>query len=70
MIEDKTLKKLFGNNRILAHRTVRRRLGVTDRQAHAILHSAVARGILYGATGADVGYNGLRKRFFGLSFKK
>jgi len=65
MIEDKALKKLFGNNRILAHRTVRRRLGVTDRQACAILHSAVARGILYHATGADVGYNGKRKRFYG-----
>ena len=68
MIEDKELKKLFKNNKILAHRTVRRRLHVTDRQAHAIIHSAVSRGILYKASGHDIGYNGLRKRFYGLVY--
>jgi len=65
MVEDKTLKKMFGNNRILAHRTVRRRLGVSDRQVCGILNSAIARGILYRAAGVDVGYNGKRKRFYG-----
>lgn len=66
MIEDKDLKKLFGN-RVLAHRTVRRRLGVTDRQACGILRSALARGIIYRASGMDVGYNGTRKHFYGLT---
>ena len=63
-VTDKYVKELFGNS-ILAHRTIRRRLGVTDRVACGIIHSALARGIIYRATGADVGYNGLRKHFYG-----
>ena len=70
MVEDNQLKKLFGwpkTKKILAHRTIRRRLGVSDNQACGILSSALARGIIYRASGQDVGHNGLRKKFYGLS---
>ena len=70
MIKDTELKKLFGSpkiGRILAHRTIRRRLGVSNTVACGILASAIDRGIIYRASGLDVGYNGLRKRFYGLS---
>ena len=59
-VEDKELKKMFGwpkteHNKILAHRTIRRRLGLSDSEACGILSSALARGIIYRASGQDVG---------------
>ena len=70
-VEDKELKKMFGwpkteHNKILAHRTIRRRLGLSDSETCGILSLALARGIIYRASGQDVGYNGLRKKFYGL----
>ena len=71
LTEDKELKKIFGwpkteHNKILAHRTIRRRLGLSDSETCGILSLALARGIIYRASGQDVGYNGLRKKFYGL----
>jgi len=73
LVEDKHIEELFHrpktvHNKILAHRTIRHRLGTSDSETCGILSSALARGIIYRARGGDVGYNGLRKKFYGLSY--